>query len=217
MKPYIFGSRSGIHIIDIRQTTVKLKEALEFISKVVSRGEKVLFVATKRQAKEPVKKAAISCGMPYITERWLGGTFTNFSIIKKQIKKLIDYEAQEKSEEFNSYTKKEKLEFKKEKDRLERNVGGLRTLNKLPGCVFVIDIVSNKLAVSEARSERVPVVALVDTNGDPYQVNYPIPANDDAIKVITLMAETVAAVIKSDYRQPTEAVEKAVGYRTVKN
>ena len=216
MKPYIFCNRDGIHIIDIRQTATKLKKALAFISSLANQGEKVLFVATKKQAKDSVKKAAISCGMPYVTERWLGGIFTNFNIIKKQIKKLADYEVKEKSEEYNSYTKKEKLEFQKEKDRLERNVGGLRNVNKLPGCIFVIDIVCNKLAISEANCLNVPIVALVDTNGDPSQVNYPIPSNDDAIKVIEMMAKAVAEVIKTDYKKPTEAVEKAIGRKNVK-
>lgn len=214
MKPYIFCNRDGIHVIDIRQTTTRLKEALDYISSLANKGEKILFVGTKKQAKDLVKKAALACEMPYVTERWLGGTFTNFSIIKKQIQKLTDYEENEGSEEYESYTKKEKLEFKKEKERLERNVGGLRNLNKLPGCVFVIDIVCNQLAVQEARNVNVPVVALVDTNGDPNQVDYPIPSNDDAIKVIEMMSNIVAKTVKANYKKPTEAAEKAIGRRS---
>jgi len=214
MKSYIFSNRDGIHVIDIRQTTTKLKEALGFISSVANKGEKVLFVGTKKQAKDPVKKAALACGMPYITERWLGGTFTNFGIIKKQIKKLADYKENEGSEEYESYTKKEKLEFKKEKERLENNIGGLRNMSKLPGCVFVIDMVCNQLAVQEAHNVNVPVVSLVDTNGDPGQIDYPIPANDDAIKVIEMMANVVAKTVKENYKKPTEAAEKAVGHRS---
>jgi len=210
MKSYIFSDRDGIHVIDIRQTTVRLKKALDYIASLANKGEKILFVATKKQAKDPVKKAALACGMPYVTERWLGGTFTNFSIIKKQIQKLVDYEEKEGSEEYESYTKKEKLEFKKEKDRLEKNVGGLRNLSKLPGCVFVIDIVCNKLAVQEAHCVNVPIVALVDTNGDPNQIDYPIPSNDDAIKVIEMMSNVVAETVKKGYKKPTEAAEKTV-------
>ncbi|MBU1178313.1 30S ribosomal protein S2 [Patescibacteria group bacterium] len=210
MKSYIFGDRDGIHIIDVRQTVSRLKEALEYIAKITKDGSKVLFVGTKKQAKDLTKKAAEECTMPYVTERWLGGTFTNFGVIKKQIKKLVDYEEKEKSDEFSHYTKKEQIEFHKEQERLARNVGGLRKLDKLPECVFITDIVSDKLAVKEARSAGVPIVALVDTNGDPSLVNYPIPTNDDAIKVIEMMTKTVSETVKANYYEKAKPAEQQI-------
>jgi small subunit ribosomal protein S2 len=201
IKPYIFGSRDRVHIIDIRKTKEKLEEALAFVSGVVKKGGKVLLVGTKKQAKEIVRKAAESCSMPYVVERWLGGTLTNFNVIKKQIDKLADLEEKEKSEEFDKYTKKEKIVFRQETDRLRRNVGGLRGLDKLPECIFVIDVVDNSLVVKEARSVGVPIVALVDTNADPEKVDYPIPSNDDAIKAIEMMSEAVAETIKENYKK----------------
>lgn len=210
MKSYIFGDRDGIHIIDVRQTVAKLEKALEYIAKVTKDGGKVLFVGTKKQAKDLTKKAAEDCKMPYVTERWLGGTFTNFGIIKKQIKKLVEYEEKEKSDEFTRYTKKEQIEFRKEQKRLTRNVGGLRKLDKLPECVFITDIVSDKLAVKEARSVNVPIVALVDTNGDPNLVSYPIPTNDDAIKVIEMMTKAVSETVKKNYYEKAKPEEQQI-------
>ncbi|NQV13447.1 MAG: 30S ribosomal protein S2 [Parcubacteria group bacterium] len=210
MKSYVFGDRDGIHIIDVRQTVTKLKKALEYVAKVTKDSGKVLFVGTKKQAKDLTKKAAEDCAMPYVTERWLGGTFTNFGIIKKQIRKLVEYEEKEKSDEFTQYTKKEQIEFRKEQKRLTRNVGGLRKLDKLPECVFIIDIVSDKLAVKEARSSNIPIVALVDTNGDPNLVNYPIPTNDDAIKVIEMMTKVVSETIKKNYAEKTKPEDQQI-------
>lgn len=201
MKPYIYSSKKNLHIIDIRKTGERLKQALDFISETVKKGGKILFVGTKKQAKEPVKKAAESCKMPYVVERWLGGTLTNFKIIKKQIDKLIELENKEKSEEFDKYTKKEKMVFRKEMERLKRNVGGLRGLEKIPECIFIIDLMDNKLVVKEAKSVNVPIVALVDTNGDPELVEYPIPSNDDAIKVIQLMVNAVAETVNEGVSQ----------------
>ncbi|MFH2104746.1 MAG: 30S ribosomal protein S2 [Parcubacteria group bacterium] len=210
MKSYIFSDRDGIHIIDVRQTVTKLKKALEYVTKVTKDGGKVLFVGTKKQAKDLTKQAAEDCAMPYVTERWLGGTFTNFGIIKKQIKKLVEYEEKEKSDEFTQYTKKEQIEFRKEKERLMHNVGGLRKLDKLPECVFITDIVGDKLAVKEARSAGIPIVALVDTNGDPNLVDYIIPTNDDAIKVIEMMTKTLAETVKANYHEKAKPEERQI-------
>ena len=210
MKSYIFGDRDGIHIIDVRQTVTKLQAAQAFITKIAKESGRVVFIGTKKQAKDLTKKAAEECGMPYVTERWLGGTFTNFGVIKRQIKKLAEYEEKEKSDEFTQYTKKEQIEFRKEKERLERNIGGLKKLEKLPECIFVIDIVSNKLAVKEARSVGVPIVALVDTNGNPNLVDYPIPTNDDAIKVIEMMTKAVAETIKKNYVEKKKPAEQQI-------
>lgn len=200
MEPYIFCQREGIHIIDLQKTQEKLKEALEFIKKLASSGKKILFVGTKKQAKEIVKKAAESCQMPYIIERWLGGTFTNFKTIHKQIVKLRDLEKKQKLGEFNKYTKKEQLLISEEIARLERFLGGIKELDELPGAVFVVDAVRDALPVKEARRVNIPVVALVDTNANPELIDWPIPSNDDAIKVIELMVNTVAEVIKENYK-----------------
>lgn len=195
MAPFIFGQKEGIHIIDLQKTEEKLAEALKFIGEVTLAGKKILFVGTKRQAKEPTKKAAESCGMPYVVERWLGGTFTNFETIKKQIKKLKDLKEKEKTGELSKYTKREQLLFREEIRRLENLFGGLSSLDELPGACFVTDIVHDFLSVKEAQKVSIPVVALIDTNANPELVTYPIPANDDAIKSIELLCNAVAEKI----------------------
>lgn len=196
MAPFIFGQKEGVHIIDLQKTEEKLAEALKFVGEVAASGKKILFVGTKRQAKEPTKKAAESCGMPYVVERWLGGTFTNFGTVKKQIKKLKDLKEKEKSGELSKYTKKEQLLFKEEIQRLEKLFGGISNLDDFPSAIFIIDITHDSIPVSEARKVSIPIVALVDTNADPEKVDYPIPANDDAIKSIELMCNIIVEKIK---------------------
>jgi len=208
MAPFIFGQKEGVHIIDLQKTEEKLAEALKFIDKVVSSGKKILFVGTKRQAKEPTKRSAESCGMPFVVERWLGGTFTNFETIKKQIKKLAELKEKEKSGELLKYTKKEQFIFHEEIKRLEKLFGGIASLEDLPGACFVTDIVHDYLAVKEARKVGIPVIALVDTNADPDQVLFPIPANDDAIKSIELMCNVVAESIKESREKLSLKKEK---------
>lgn len=196
MKKYIFGKKDKVHIIDIRMTKEKLEEAQDYLKKVVKSGGKVLFIGTKKQAKNLVEKAAKACEMPYVAERWLGGTLTNFDIIKKRINELKTLEQEEKSEDFDKYTKKEKLVIAKNIEKLRRNIGGLKVLDKLPECVFIVDIIHNKLAVKEAITKNIPIIALVDTNTDPGQVSYPIPANDDAIASIDLMLNAMTDSVK---------------------
>lgn len=198
MKPYIFCVRDGVHIIDLEKTKEKLSNALKFIGQIAKEGGIILFVGTKRQAKDIVKKAAMSCGMPYITERWLGGTLTNFKTIHRAIQRLRDLEEKEKAGEFKKYTKKEQLLKHEEIEKLNLKVGGIKQLDDLPQAIFVIDIVQEKLALKEARKMGVPVVALCDTNSDPELVDYPIPSNDDAIKVIEMMSNAVAETIKEN-------------------
>ncbi len=200
MKPYIFSVRDGVHIIDLEKTQEKLAEALKFVAEVTSGGGKILFVGTKLQARDIVKKAATSCSMPYINERWLGGTFTNFEAIHKAIQKLRDLEEKEKTGEFKKYTKKEQLLKHEEIKKLNLKVGGIKQLDKLPEAMFIVDIVQEKIALEEARKVGVPVIALCDTNANPELVDWPIPSNDDAIKVIQMMCDVVAETIKENYK-----------------
>lgn len=188
MRPYIYTERNTVHIIDLQQTQKKLAAAQEFIADVVAKDGTVLFVGTKKQTQKIVKKMAEAVGMPYSTERWLGGTFTNFDSIKKQVAKLKELEAKRQSGELTKYTKKEQVDFDKEIERLNRFFGGLRTLYRLPEVVVVFDTHTDKNAVSEGRRKKVPVVALCDTNSNADQVDYPVPTNDDAVKVLELIA-----------------------------
>ena len=196
MTPYIYTIRNSISIIDLGKTVVKLNEALEFVKDVTSKGGVILFVSTKKQARETVKEAAEKCGMPYVTERWLGGTFTNFKKIAGSIKRLEKMVSEKESGELEKkYNKKERLEIDREIKRLERKFGGIKTIKKLPEAVFIVDVKEDMTALTEARSEKVPVIATVDTNVDPTLVNYPIPSNDDAIGAIKLMTNIVADAI----------------------
>lgn len=196
MKPYIFGERSGIHIINLEETAKKLKEALEFVKKTTAAGGVVLFVGSKDQAKEIVKRHAIECGMPYVTTRWLGGTFTNFKTIKGVIEKFKTLKTKQATGELAKYTKKEQLNFQKEIEKLEELVGGIENLVKIPEAIFIVDVKMEETAVREARKKKVPIVALCDTNANPEEIDYPIPANDDAVKSIEMMVGLVTATVK---------------------
>jgi small subunit ribosomal protein S2 len=196
MKPYIFGERSDIHIINLEETAKKLKEALDFIKKTTAAGGAVLFVGSKEQAKEIVKRHAKDSGMPYVTTRWLGGTFTNFKTIRSVVDRFTDLKNKTATGALGKYTKKEQLNFQKEIVKLEELVGGIETLKKLPEAVFVVDVRTEKTAVAEARKKKVAVVALCDTNINPDDVDYPIPSNDDAVKAIELMVGIAAAAVK---------------------
>ncbi|MFC1721434.1 30S ribosomal protein S2 [Patescibacteria group bacterium] len=195
MKPYIYTERNTVHIIDLQQTQDKLKAAQEYVAGLVGNGGTVLFIGTKRQAQKAIKSVAGQVEMPYVNERWLGGTFTNFDTIKKQIAKLKELERKRDSGELDKYTKKEQVTFDKEIDRLSRFFGGLRSLNKLPEAIFVIDINEESSAVKEARRKGVKIVAVCDTNVDPGLVDYCIPCNDDAVKVIDLLIEAMGEAV----------------------
>ncbi|MCK5084049.1 MAG: 30S ribosomal protein S2 [Candidatus Pacebacteria bacterium] len=196
MSQYVYTVRNGISIIDLGKTMVKLNEALEFIKDVSSKGGVILFVGTKKQARETVKEAAEKCGMPYVTERWLGGTFTNFEKIASSIKRLEKMVLEKESGELEKkYNKKERLEIDREINRLERKFGGIKIMKKLPEAVFIIDAKEDLTAVTESNSKKIPIVAIADTNIDPTLVNYPIPSNDDAVGAIKLMANAVADMI----------------------
>lgn len=197
MKPYIYSSRNGVHIINLEITAAKLKEALDFVEEIVSQGGLILFLGSKRQAKEIVSKHAKDCGMPYLNEKWLGGTFTNFSNISKLVKKLKELRGEFQSGEIEKYSKKERSVFHVELEKLERLIGGIENMDKLPSAIYVIDTKQEKTAVRESRKKGVTVVAIADTNVDPNLIDYPIPGNDDATKSIELLTSLIAEAVKA--------------------
>lgn len=184
IKPYLYGKRQGIYIIDIEKTIEKIKESGEFLKKVVLQNKKILFVGTKKQAQTVIKEIAERCKMPYVNYRWIGGTLTNFKEIRKRINRLEEIEALENSGKINLYTKKEILIIQKEKEDLKRKFEGIRTMAEYPGALVVVDVKREINAIRESKKVNIPVVGIVDTNGNPELVDYPIPANDDGLKSI---------------------------------
>ncbi|MBI4234762.1 30S ribosomal protein S2 [Candidatus Peregrinibacteria bacterium] len=187
MKKYLYGEKGGIHIINLEKTLDCLNKALDFLSKVTAEGKIVLFVSTKPQSLKVVEDVATSVSMPYVVSRWIPGLLTNFSTLKTRIKYLQNLKEQEASGEFDKYTKKEASNLKKTIEKLQLSLGGVSNMMDLPDVVFVVDVVRDKIAVEEARKIKIPVVALVDSNADPNMVDYPIPANDDALKSLIYM------------------------------
>lgn len=196
MAPYIFMEKNGIHIIDLHKTSVKLDEASNALGKIATSGRKILFVATKKQAKDIVAKHAESVNMPYITERWPGGMLTNFVTIRKAVKKMNSIDRMKKDGTFETLSKKEKLQVDRQRAKLEKNLGSIADMTRLPSALFVVDILREHIAVTEAKKLGIPVFAIVDTNSDPQLVDFPIPGNDDASKSIDLILETVTNSIK---------------------
>jgi small subunit ribosomal protein S2 len=192
MRPYIFAERNGIHIIDLAQTVKRLDTALEFVTETVARGESVLFVGTKKQAQEPVMQEAIRAGQPYVTKRWLGGMLTNFVTIKKRIGLLDQLEARQQTGDFDRLPKKEAALLTEELNKLQAMLGGIRKMKRLPGAVFIVDPHRERIAVTEANKLEIPVLGTGDTNVDPDELDYIIPANDDAIRAIRLLCQLVA-------------------------
>ena len=192
MEPFIYGSRNGIHIVDLSQTVRMWEAARQFVAELAARGESLLFVGTKKQARDSVRKQAERAQQYYVVNRWLGGTLTNFQTIQKSIDKLKELDKMSKDGTYAKYTKKEVLRFERERERLEHNVGGIREMDGLPGAMFVIDPHKEEIAVKEANRLEIPVVALCDTNCDPSAVDFPIPGNDDAIRAIRLFATAIA-------------------------
>ncbi len=192
MKPYIFGARNGIHIIDLQKTVRLFKTAYEFITRTVSEGYGVLYVGTKKQAHDSIVEESERCGMFFSVNRWLGGTLTNFQTIRKSVARLKELEAMKRDGTINRYTKKEILQLEKELVKLERNLGGIKNMDDLPGAVFVVDPNRERIAVREARKLGIPVVAVADSNCDPDEIDFIIPGNDDAIRAIRLMCSKIA-------------------------
>ncbi len=192
MKPYIFGARNGIYIIDLQRTVKLFRTAYQFVVDVTSAGENVLFVGTKRQAQDTVREQAERCGMFYVNHRWLGGMLTNFKTIKLRIDRLKELDAMFEDGSVNRFPKKEVLKLAREREKLERNLGGIKTMTRLPGAVYVVDPQKERIAVQEANRLGIPVVAIIDTNCDPDVIDYPIPGNDDAIRSIKLITSRIA-------------------------
>ena len=195
MKPYIFGARDGIYIIDLQKTVSMFREAYQFVRDAAARGEHILFVGTKRQAQESIQEQATRCSMSYVNHRWLGGMLTNYQTIRKSIDRLNRLESMRSEEIFNLLPKKEVLQLEKERNRLEKSLGGIKAMDRLPGAVFIVDIKKERIAVHETRKLGIPSVGIVDSNANPEEITYPIPGNDDAIRAIRLMSTRMADAV----------------------
>ena len=208
MAEYIFQARNGIHIIDVQKTSKKLDEADAFLKEQVEEGKTVLFVGTKKQAQECVKDAAIKSGMYYVDQRWLGGMLTNFETIRTRVQRLKDLETMQEDGTFDRLPKKEVILLKKEMEKLERNLGGIKEMDKIPGVIFLVDPKKEHIAILEAKKLNIPVIGLVDTNCNPEEVDYAIPGNDDAIRAVKLIADVMAnAVIEGKQGESFETEE----------
>jgi len=205
MSPYIFMERKGIHIIDLNRTTECLERAANAARQIAKSGRKIMFVATKKQAREIVSKAALSVGMPFVTERWLGGMMTNFSTIRKSVKKMNSIDKILADEGVTSITKKERLTLTRERNKLEKVLGGIANLNRLPAAIFIVDIHHEHIALAEAHKLGLRTLAMVDTNSDPNLVDYPIPANDDASKSINVITQTIVEAVKQGLEERKKA------------
>lgn len=196
MEPYIFTIRNNVHIIDLERTQEKLKDLLKFLAELKKDNKIILFVGTKVAVKEITKQSAVECKMPYVTERWIGGTLTNFESISERLKHFRDLEDKKKTGELAKYTKKEQHDFGVELQKLERQFGGIKKMTKLPDVLFVIDVHKEGLAVKEARTKKIPIIGICDTNADPTKINHPVPANDDAISSLKLILGTIVSALK---------------------
>jgi small subunit ribosomal protein S2 len=196
MAPYIFMERNGIHIIDLQKTQAKLAEAAQALRQISKSGRKVLFVATKKQAKDIIVEKVGPVGMPYVTERWPGGMLTNFPTIRKAVKKMSTIDKMASDGTFNNMSKREKLQISRQRAKLEKNLGSIADMGRLPAALFVVDIMKENIAVSEARRLNIPVFGIVDTNSDPESIDFPIPANDDAANSIAIILDTVVEAIR---------------------
>lgn len=219
MAPYIFMERNGIHIIDLNKTITRIEEAAAAIKQIVKSGRKVLFVSTKKQAKDILEEQAKSVNMPYVTERWLGGMLTNFATVRKSIKKMSNIDKMTKDGTFDVLSKKEKLMIQRERVKLENLLGGISDLNRLPAALFIIDVKKEHIAVSEALKLNIPTFAMVDTNSDPSNIDFPIPSNDDATKSIALITDIIIKAVKEGLEErkrdkEEDAEKEAVAAKT---
>ena len=195
MAPYIFTEKKGIHIIDLHKTVVKLDEAAAAMKQIAKSGKKILFVATKKQAKEIVADRVKSVGMPYVTERWSGGMLTNFATIRKGVRKMSQIDKMEQDGTLNTMSKRERLQVSRQRAKLEKNLGSISDLTRIPSAIFIVDVVKENIALAEARKLGIPVFAMVDTNSDPRPVDFPIPANDDASRSIGLVLDVLVQAV----------------------
>jgi small subunit ribosomal protein S2 len=208
MAPYIFMERNGIHIIDLHKTVVKLDEAAAAVKQIAKSGRKILFVATKKQAKEIIVEKVGATNMPYVTERWSGGMLTNFPTIRRAVKRMNSLGKMEKDGTFGHISKRERLQISRQRAKMEKNLGSIADLNRLPAAMFVVDIQKEHIAVAEARRLNIPVFAIVDTNSNPNLVDYAIPANDDAAKSISVILDTITGAIKEGLNERKAEKEK---------
>ena len=209
MAKYIFTERNGIYIIDLQKTVKKVDEAYNFLRSVADEGKSVLFVGTKKQAQEAIKEEALKADMYYVNERWLGGMMTNFQTIQKRINRLKELEKMEEDGTFEVLTKKEVLSLRHEMEKLEKFLGGIKDMNRLPGALFVVDPRKERIAVAEARKLNIPIVAIIDTNCDPDEIDYPIPGNDDAIRAVKLLTGRMADAVIEGRQGQSEGAEEA--------
>jgi small subunit ribosomal protein S2 len=212
MREFIFMERNGIHIIDLKKTQNKIDNAFDALQKIVEDGEEVLFVGTKKQAKEIIKTEARRCGMYFITDRWLGGTLTNFGTIKKSIKHMKNLDKMSTDGTYEKISKKEILHIEREKEKMKKVLDGIEEMKRLPGAIFIVDTKKEQIAVKEAKKLNIPIFAIVDTNSDPTIIDFPIPANDDAAKSISIISRTIADAVAEGSQKVKEqhAVEQAV-------
>jgi len=208
MAPYIFMEKDGIHIIDLQKTLVKLDEAALAVKQIAKSGRKILFVATKKQAKDIVAERVKQVGMPYVTERWPGGMLTNFPTIRKAVKKMTSIDKMATDGTFDNLSKREKLQISRQRAKLEKNLGSIADLTRLPAAMFIVDITKEHIALREARRLNIPIFAMVDTNSDPKLVDFPIPANDDASKSILLIVDVIAGAIQEGLEERKVEREK---------
>ena len=217
MAPYIFTERNGIYIIDLQKTVKKVEEAYNFVREVASRGESILFVGTKKQAQDAMRDEAIRCNMFYVNERWLGGMMTNFKTIQNRINRLRELEKMEENGIFDVLTKKEVLGLRHEMEKLTKYLGGIKDMKKLPGALFIVDPRKEHIAVLEARKLNIPIVATVDTNCDPDEIDYVIPANDDAIRAVKLLTGKMADAVLEGRQGMQLAAEEAAAEESNEN
>ena len=208
MAPYIFMEKNGIHIIDLHKTVAKIDEAAAAIRQIAKSGKKILFVATKKQAKEIISEQVSAIHMPYVTERWPGGMLTNFNTIRKAVKKMSSLDEMMNGPQWANISKREKLQIQREKAKLEKNLGSIADLNSLPSALFVVDVLKEHIAVAEARKLNIPIFAIVDTNSNPNLIDFPIPANDDASKSIALIVKTMCEAIQEGLNERALSKEK---------
>jgi len=209
MAPYIYGERNGVHIIDLYKTAAKIQEASEALKKIAASGRKILFVATKKQAKEIISEKSTSVNMPYITERWPGGMLTNFVTIRKAVKKMSAIDRMKQDGSFDALSKREKLQINRQRQKLEKNLGSITDMTRLPGAVFVVDVKKEHIAIAEAKKLNIPIFAMVDTNSDPRGIDYVIPSNDDASKSIDKVLGFVTEYIAEGLADRKASKEKA--------
>ena len=216
MSPFIYSEKNGIHIINLYKTAAKLNEAANALQKIASSGRKILFVATKKQAKDVVSESSTKMNMPYITERWPGGMLTNFVTIRKAVKKMSSIDRMKDDGTFNSLSKKEKLQIGRLREKLEKNLGSISKMTRLPGAIFIVDILREKIAVKEAQKLNIPIFAMVDTNSDPRGIDYVIPSNDDASKSISKIFEIISNAVKEGLKDRENEIQKETDNKAIK-